>query len=167
VKPEVQEQLLDELLPGWREAAEVRGERRLLCPLHPDRNPSLRFKPADHTWYCDPCGRGGGVWDLAVAIHGEKGAQELLERISPSKRKRRRSTAPTDPPDCTLEKFADAKRLPVEFLKAHGIREQAHNKGRRLVIPYTDSGVEKPVIRYRHRLERREPDDRFFWKQGS
>ena len=79
--PEVQRRLLDRLLPGWDEGQEIRGERKASCPLHDDRHPSLRIKTSELTWFCDPCGFGGGVWDLALRMHGEAGAREILESL--------------------------------------------------------------------------------------
>jgi hypothetical protein len=36
-----------------------------LCPSHKDRNPSARWNTEKKVWYCDVCGHGGGVIDLA------------------------------------------------------------------------------------------------------
>jgi hypothetical protein len=41
-----------------------------LCPLHPDRRPSLRLNSAKATWYCDVCARGGDIFDLYPATRG-------------------------------------------------------------------------------------------------
>ncbi len=49
---------------------DLRGEFPIQCPT-PDRHrngdahPSCRLNPEKNTWYCDPCGRGGGALDLA------------------------------------------------------------------------------------------------------
>lgn len=45
--------------------------RKVHCPLHEDRTPSLHVyeNPADG-WYCFGCGRGGSVYDLAAAVWG-------------------------------------------------------------------------------------------------
>jgi hypothetical protein len=47
--------------PGGRRGREV----FFRCPLHDDTSPSLRVDPAKGVWYCDPCGRGGDVVELA------------------------------------------------------------------------------------------------------
>ena len=47
--------------PGVRRGKEV----FFRCPLHDDRNPSLRVDPEKQVWYCDPCGVGGDVVELA------------------------------------------------------------------------------------------------------
>jgi len=38
------------------------------CALHEDRNPSLRCNLNKVTWYCDPCGEGGDVFNLAMRV---------------------------------------------------------------------------------------------------
>lgn len=48
------------------------GARELVgrCELHDDHSPSLRVNLEKRAWYCDPCGRGGDVFDLAGAMWG-------------------------------------------------------------------------------------------------
>ena len=40
-------------------------ETQFLCPSHDDHNPSARWNANKQVWYCDACGEGGGVFDLA------------------------------------------------------------------------------------------------------
>lgn len=51
------------------------------CPFHADEHPSLRVNLDKLAWFCDPCGRGGGIFDLAKEVWGSdfKGAAERLE----------------------------------------------------------------------------------------
>ena len=49
------------------------GEVLIQCPSsmnhrNDDAHPSCRLNPEKNTWYCDPCGRGGGVVDLAKEL---------------------------------------------------------------------------------------------------
>ena len=46
-----------------------KNEYAALCPLHPDRHPSLRVSAEKALWWCDPCGRGGDAFDLYAAAH--------------------------------------------------------------------------------------------------
>lgn len=48
-----------------RGASFRRGEWWFLCPRHAERSPSAAFKPESRTWYCQGCGYGGGIVDLA------------------------------------------------------------------------------------------------------
>ena len=41
-----------------------------LCPLHPDRKPSLLLDPIKNLFYCYGCGRGGDVIPFAELYHG-------------------------------------------------------------------------------------------------
>lgn len=49
----------------------VGRDRKVRCPLHSDRTPSLHVyeDPADG-WYCFGCGCGGSVYDLAAGVWG-------------------------------------------------------------------------------------------------
>lgn len=66
--------------------------RKVHCPLHEDRTPSLHVyeNPADG-WYCFGCGRGGSVYDLAAAVWGIEargGGFAVLRRASAPARPR-------------------------------------------------------------------------------
>ncbi len=52
--------------PGVRRGREI----HLLCPLHDDHDPSLRVSSKNGLWYCDPCGIGGDVIELARLVWG-------------------------------------------------------------------------------------------------
>jgi DNA primase len=56
---------------GWKPARRsARGRLMGLCPLHPDRRPSLLVDPNKNLFYCYGCGRGGDVIRLAELYHG-------------------------------------------------------------------------------------------------
>lgn len=76
--PELAAAAYDVLLPGWREARLIAGNRRVLCPLHDDRNPSLDVREGAGVWTCRAGCGGGGAFDLAVRMRGEEGARALL-----------------------------------------------------------------------------------------
>lgn len=48
-----------------REPRQMGEETQFLCPSHDDHNPSARWNANKQVWYCDACGEGGGVFDLA------------------------------------------------------------------------------------------------------
>jgi hypothetical protein len=41
-----------------------------VCPFHDDRHPSLRVNLDRGVWFCDPCGTGGDLFDLAGQLWG-------------------------------------------------------------------------------------------------
>ncbi len=43
------------------------GYKKMLCPIHNDKNPSLHIHPGTNSWYCFGCGLGGTVVDFVVA----------------------------------------------------------------------------------------------------
>ena len=50
---------------------DVGRSRKITCPFHDDRTPSLHVYPtADEGWYCFGCGRGTSIYDLAAAAWG-------------------------------------------------------------------------------------------------
>ena len=66
----------------------------------------------------------------------------------------------------TLQQFAEAKKLPVQFLKDNGIREEDDGRGgRRIVIPYLDEGGNEVAIRYRNSLTHERFT--FTWRKGD
>jgi hypothetical protein len=49
----------------------VGRDRKVTCPLHDDRTPSLHvYEDPERGWYCFGCGRGGSIYDLAAALYG-------------------------------------------------------------------------------------------------
>ncbi len=69
---------------------------------------------------------------------------------------------------CTLEAYAEAKRLPVEYLKTLGLRDAKYQGSRAVRIPYYSSGGSEMAVRFRLALEKSGGGDlRFKWRSGS
>lgn len=69
---------------------------------------------------------------------------------------------------CTLENYAEAKGLPVEFLQKQGLRDQKYQGGPAVRIAYRDGAGDETAVRFRIALEKTEDgDDRFRWRTGS
>jgi len=48
---------------------QVGRSRKVRCPFHEDRTPSLHaYEAPDRGWYCFGCGRGGSIYDLAALL---------------------------------------------------------------------------------------------------
>jgi len=50
---------------------DVPNDRKVSCPFHRDRTPSLHvYETAEEGWFCYGCRRGGSVYDLGAAVFG-------------------------------------------------------------------------------------------------
>ena len=83
-------------------------------------------------------------------------------RVSRSKRKSDR--ARVQPGGCTLAAYAEAKRLPLEFLVSHGLRDFTYMRAPAISIPYFAADGGDPAIRFRIALD---GPDKFRWRKGS
>ncbi len=63
----------------------------------------------------------------------------------------------------TLPELAQAKGLPIEFLKGLGLRDERYFGRAAVAIPYRDAGGQLVRLRYRVALE----GDRFRWRKGD
>jgi hypothetical protein len=135
-------------------------ETRFLCPAHDDHNPSARWNPEKCVWHCDACGAGGRATDLAGRLAETWGAGEGVTT----------SVKPVEHSNgCTLEAYAAAKRLPVEFLRELGLGEISYMSAPAVRIPYRQTDGSEASIRFRTALHK-DPtgaDARFKWKTGS
>jgi hypothetical protein len=67
-------------------------------------------------------------------------------------------------PGCTLEQYAHAKRLPVDFLRQLGLANVSYMQVPAVRIPYPNSDGAEAVVRFRSGLA---GNNRFRWKRGS
>ena len=165
---------------GCREAR--RGQ--WTCPAHPDHDPSLSVDDGEDDRVLLHCHAGCTIDEIMVAAGIEQGdiSPPLRERATvqpPRNHEQRRTddrcTPPRNgpstaqhPPDCTLESYATAKRLPLDFLANLGVREVPYDGGRALRIPYLDEAGEEVSIRFRQRVAKLPGGDgRFKWRSGS
>jgi hypothetical protein len=131
------------------------------CPAHEDKQNSLSIHHRDGKWLLK-CHAGCG-WEAVVAALGV-GPSDLFDsnggkgaNYPPINR------ATAQPAGLTLERYAEAKALPVSFLKECGLSNTIV-AGRPVVrIPYLGAGGEELALRFRVALD----GDRFRWKSGS
>jgi len=129
------------------------------CPAHDDSNPSLSVKQADGKVLLH-CHAGCTTQDVTQALglcmadlFDDTGGELAL---SPS-----RSDTATG---LTLKRYAEAKKLPVGFLRGLGLADAAYYNPHAVSIPYYDEEETLKATRYRTALE---GPDRFKWKKGS
>lgn len=69
---------------------------------------------------------------------------------------------------CTLEQYAQAKRLPLKFLKELGLKQISYMSRPVVWIPYYGADGSEVAVRFRLALYKsKNGDDRFRWKQGA
>ncbi len=125
---------------------DLRGNYWPLCPYHADNKPGS-FSVGEKGFHCFSCGEKGGLRKLAeklgiITEHPEtNGAQGL-----------------------TLDAYASAKRLPLDFLRGLGVTDRAQNDQRVLKIPYRNQSGEEIATRYRIGPD---GNKRFWWTKGS
>jgi hypothetical protein len=122
-------QELGELKPGSN------GNAKTTCPFHSDKEPSLSVNLTNGCFHCFGCGAEGDVIDFAMKKWGFDFKEALAELaqfagLDPDVEDRRGENE-----GLSLEAFATAKKLPLEFLARHGVK-QAKGKRPYLVIEY-------------------------------
>ena len=56
-------------VPVLAGVAELGRDRKVCCPIHNERTPSLHAYPTpEQGWFCFGCRRGGSIFDLAAAV---------------------------------------------------------------------------------------------------
>jgi putative DNA primase/helicase len=144
--------------------AHLRGVRpigkshKALCPAHKDKNPSLSIGEENGKILLH-CFAGCKLEDICKSAGIEP--RDLFAEASPSQNACNAAAL-------TVEEYAEAKRLPVEFLKNLRVSTIKY-QGRMVVrIPYLDETGSEVAIRFRMALTKSSDDDnRFRWKRGS
>lgn len=136
--------------PGCECQHEANGRGAMLhCPAHDDTHPSLSFafKNGKPLWKCFS----GCDQEAVLAAFVEKGLWHTQREINPTA------------PGLTLQQYADAKKLPVDFLKSLGLADQRYKGAPAVRIPYPGTGGEVITARFRVAMS----GHRFEWKSGA
>lgn len=129
-----------------------KGEYWTLCPFHADGHAS-NFSVSERGYKCFSCGAQGSLRDLA-----DKLGVAVLQCCSGGK------TPPPPPSPLTVEAYAQAKKLPLEFLQDIGC-ETAYLRGQPCVrIAYYGLDGTEASARLRLSLS---GDNRFRWRKGA
>jgi hypothetical protein len=151
------------------EGVKQRGEGyQALCPAHDDHEPSLSIAEGEDGRALLKCFAGCEAEEIVSALELEM--KDLFERRNGHKEEfhctSSESLATVKP--CTLENYAAAKGLPVEFLKTQGLRDQKYQGQPAVRISYRGVDGSEEAVRYRIALAKtEEADDRFRWRTGS
>ncbi len=158
------EKVLDRL-EGVRQ---VNGSWKALCPAHDDHEPSLSIREGVDDCVLLKCFAGCKNPDIVAAL--DLDMSDLFVRRNGHRKKFSstppRTTATMQP--CNLMNYAEAKRLPVEYLKKLGLSDRKYQGRPAVRIPYRSENGEEVAVRFRIALKKSEEgDDRFRWCTGS
>lgn len=139
---------------------------RAHCPVpgHEDKDASLSVSEADDGRVLVHC-HGGCSQEEVVAGLGLKmrdlfpGGVEAVHSTIPLN-----TATPQHSRGCTLAQYAEAKWLPLDFLRSIGLSEITYQDAPTVRIPYLDPMGELAAVRYRTSLE---GPERFRWKTGA
>lgn len=122
----------------------------LHCPAHADKTPSLSLTAAENGKIllkdfggCEQNAVIGKLREMGL-WHAENGSAYAS--------------------GLTLHAYADAKKLPLEFLKSVGLREHKYSGAPRVHIPYLDESGSETAVRYRLAMQ---GESRFLWRKGD
>jgi hypothetical protein len=159
---------LSEFLSRLHRVRHARGQFVALCPGHEDHQPSLSIAQRDDHILVK-CHAGCSTETIVQAV-----GLTLADLFANATRRDAEPQGVVIPPEttstlqpspgCTLEQYATAKRLPVEFLRQLGLRDASYQGRPTVRIPYLDSAGWEVAVRFRLALE---GDDRFRWKAGT
>jgi hypothetical protein len=158
-------ELLLERLEGVREHGSF---YRAFCPAHDDRTtPNLDVKEGDDGRALLICRAGCRVEDVVEAL-----GLEMRDLFAGGAGRGEGGVIPPKPAatlqPCTLETYAEAKNLPVEFLKRLGLSGVTYSGSPAVRIPYKGRDGAETAVRFRLALEKDpDADNRFRWRRGS
>ena len=142
----------------------LRGVRRsgagwaALCPAHDDRQASLSVSEGEDGRVLVKCHAGCSVEAIVAAM-----GLELRDLFDHPKRRRIEEQA-QQRSGLTLSEYAEAKALPIAFLKGLGLSELCYQGECAVRIPYCDEAGVEIAVRFRLALK---GDRRFRWRRGS
>jgi hypothetical protein len=130
------------------------GEALIRCPWagrhrNDDAHPSCRINPEKNTFYCDPCGEGGGVQRFAELLSVDMGS--LLGRSRERRASRPSCFAPTGPVSETTQHWFSrslSKTYTPEAWQRLGVLEGLVGREPAIAFPLPGGGYK--VCLYRH-----------------
>jgi hypothetical protein len=127
------------------------------CPAHDDKNSSLSINIGDDGKILIKCFAGCEFKKIVEAM-GLKESDFFPEK------KKNKASKKTTKDGLTLDQLANAKKLPVDFLKSLGLKDWKYEDKPAVLMPYFDEKGEQLVWRYRIALDGK---DKFRSKSGE
>ena len=136
------------------------------CPSHEDRHASLSVAEGNDGRALLKCFAGCTAEAIVAAIGLE--LSDLFPAGGGGSYPRRETSTPQHSAGCTLASYAEAKRLPIDFLRELGLSDFTYLGSSAVRVPYFNAGGEEAAVRYRLALVKGDGEDgRFRWQKGS
>jgi hypothetical protein len=144
---------VESLLARLEDVRRQGGSYRAFCPAHDDtKTPNLDIKEGEDGRVLLLC-RAGCATEEVVEAFGLKMRDLFSPNLSSNGHGGEGGGADLDPrptpPSCTLEAYASAKSLPVEFLKSLGLSDVTYSGSPAVRIPYRDQEGQEKAVRFR------------------
>jgi restriction endonuclease S subunit len=145
-----------------------KGEYRAFCPAHDDKKtPNLRIREGEDGRVLLRCFAGCSQ-DKVLSALAEKGIGKSDLFARNGRGGGRGSTTRDHVHACTLEAYAEAKKLPLEFLARLGLSNTSYVGKPAVRILYLKEDGSERAVRFRIALEKGpKGDERFRWRKGS
>ena len=150
---------LDEILSRLTNVKRSGAGHTARCPSHADSQNSLSIAEGADDKLLLKCFAGCTVESICAALNLD--VKDLFPPTPPKLAKRTRAAAPLKP--VTLAELAEAKRLPIEFLRECGVEDWPDGSG--VAIGYFDEHGEQ-YTRMRKRTALRAKDGSFWVGEG-
>ena len=159
------------------------------CPAHEDRHPSLSVWDGEDGWVRFRCFAGCSREAIVAAlglslvdICPDRDARVIpSDPVAPAHQSAAMPRSSTDSTgsgatgaldrldhgglrECTLEAYAEAKGLPIEFLRELHLEDAKYAGAQAIRIPYVSGEGEEQAVRYRIAID---GEDKFRWKKRS
>jgi hypothetical protein len=125
-----------------------------LCPFHPDANPSFSLHEDQQRWKCWVCGIGGGPVEL-LRLFGDN--YKPPPRPAPRPKKSKSRERPSFQ-GCALHQLAQARGLPIDYLRFLGWYDTTYSGKPAVAIPWPGG------IHYRVNLGGK---PKYLWEKGN
>jgi len=138
------------------------------CPAHDDKNPSLSLTRSEDGTAIVHCFAGCDWREVSEALGvSRRGVSTptrnaaTLQRLPKTPGKQASQSVAPESKGCTLAQYAEAKKLPLEFLQSLSLQEVSNKGNPALRIPYLSPEGQTVAVRLRIALDAK---DRFRWK---
>jgi putative DNA primase/helicase len=155
-------EILDALGIDWR------SKTHITCPYpgHDDRHPSWRWDTAAAKAHCS-CDSSASIFDVIMKMRGV-GFQEARAAAAEMIGRADLIDADDSAAGLTLEEYADAKRLPVDWLRSIGVGASRYGPAKAPAVKtvYSRPNGEPMSVRFRVNLNG-DKKKRHFWRKGD